>query len=301
MANYKIIGADQKEYGPISEERVRQWISEGRSNAQSQAQAEGTTGWQPLSAFPEFAGALSAGAGRPPAGTVPPPMLATPPHAKTSGLAVTSLVMGILGFFTCGLSGLPGVIFGILGLNRIHKSRGQLGGKVMAVVGLCLSGATLLLLPILAGLLLPALARARSQARTFRDARNIQCVNNLKQLGLAVRLYSNDNKDKFPIAAKWCDTIQPDVGGQTSVFQCPSDRGAQCTYAFNARLSGMEEGKISPNTVMIFESQGGWNLSGGPELMIKQPRHGNTFSVCLADGSVQQVTPERLSQLVWDP
>jgi hypothetical protein len=51
---YKIIGADQKQYGPISEDQIRQWISEGRVNGQTVACAEGTEEWKPLSQFPEF-------------------------------------------------------------------------------------------------------------------------------------------------------------------------------------------------------------------------------------------------------
>lgn len=51
---YKIIGADQKEYGPISAEQIRQWIAEGRVNGQTQVCAEGTQDWKPLAAFPEF-------------------------------------------------------------------------------------------------------------------------------------------------------------------------------------------------------------------------------------------------------
>jgi hypothetical protein len=51
---YKIIGADQKQYGPISADQIRQWISEGRVNGQTVACAEGTDAWKPLSAFPEF-------------------------------------------------------------------------------------------------------------------------------------------------------------------------------------------------------------------------------------------------------
>ncbi|HLP77719.1 MAG TPA: DUF4339 domain-containing protein, partial [Candidatus Paceibacterota bacterium] len=56
---YKIIGADQKAYGPVTEIQIRQWIAESRVNGQTQAQAEGTEGWMPLSAFPEFADAFS--------------------------------------------------------------------------------------------------------------------------------------------------------------------------------------------------------------------------------------------------
>ncbi len=55
---YKIIGADQKEYGPVSAEQLRQWVTEGRVNAQTQARAEGETEWKPLSAFAEFADVL---------------------------------------------------------------------------------------------------------------------------------------------------------------------------------------------------------------------------------------------------
>ncbi len=55
---YKIIGADHKEYGPISGDHIRQWIAEGRLNANTQAQAEGAAQWQPLSAYAEFAEAL---------------------------------------------------------------------------------------------------------------------------------------------------------------------------------------------------------------------------------------------------
>lgn len=45
---------------------------------------------------------------------------------------------------------------------------------------------------ILAGMLLPALARAREEARRK------SCMNNMKQIGTAIRLYSNDNREFHP-------------------------------------------------------------------------------------------------------
>src|ERR1035437_8448144 len=54
----KIIGADKKEYGPVSADQLHQWISEGRANAQSLVQLVGSAEWKPLSAFPEFAEVL---------------------------------------------------------------------------------------------------------------------------------------------------------------------------------------------------------------------------------------------------
>lgn len=63
MANYNIIGGDGKEYGPVTEAEIRQWIAEGRLNAASQAKAESDSEWRSLGIFPEFAGAFSAASG----------------------------------------------------------------------------------------------------------------------------------------------------------------------------------------------------------------------------------------------
>ena len=51
---YKIIGADGKEYGPITADQLRQWIAEGRANANTKVLAEGTTEWKALAEMPQF-------------------------------------------------------------------------------------------------------------------------------------------------------------------------------------------------------------------------------------------------------
>ena len=55
MANYFIIGGDGKEYGPITETDVQQWLAEGRLAASSLAKAESDAEFRPLEKFPEFA------------------------------------------------------------------------------------------------------------------------------------------------------------------------------------------------------------------------------------------------------
>jgi hypothetical protein len=71
---FKIIGGDQKEYGPISVEQIRQWIRDGRLNAQTPAQRGGEGEWLPLSAFEEFADIFQPGiAPGTPATSIPAP------------------------------------------------------------------------------------------------------------------------------------------------------------------------------------------------------------------------------------
>ena len=48
------------------------------------------------------------------------------------------------------------------------------------------------IIAILAGLLLPALARAKQKALSM------QCLNNFRQIGLAITMYANDNRDTLP-------------------------------------------------------------------------------------------------------
>ena len=52
---YKIRGVDGKEYGPVTPDQLRGWITERRANAETQIQAEGSSEWKALSEFPEFA------------------------------------------------------------------------------------------------------------------------------------------------------------------------------------------------------------------------------------------------------
>jgi hypothetical protein len=77
---FKIIGADQRPYGPVSADQLRQWIADGRADARTLAQAEGGIDWRPLVTFTEFAGLFPA--------EVPPPPGALPP--MTGALAPAS-------------------------------------------------------------------------------------------------------------------------------------------------------------------------------------------------------------------
>jgi uncharacterized protein DUF4339 len=75
MAHYRIIGGDQKEYGPASADDLRHWIAEGRLSRQTLILAEGSSEWKPLATFGEFAEALQVQAGQIPSrGATTPPV-----------------------------------------------------------------------------------------------------------------------------------------------------------------------------------------------------------------------------------
>lgn len=291
MANYSVIGSDLKEYGPVSSEELRKWIAEGRIAADSKVRPEGGTEWLPVSQVPELAGALKKSSPPP----IPASAFSPPNKAKTSGLAVTSLVLGILGFFSCGVTALVGLIFGIIALVKVSNSKGALRGKSIALAGTIISAVFLVMIPFFAALLLPALAAAKAKAQ------EINCINNEKQLALAVRIYSSSNTNHFPPAATWCDAIKPSVGSDR-VFKCPAaNPNSRCDYAYNAKLDGADANSVNPQTVMIFESDAGWNAHGGPELEVLPRHRQHIVIVAFADGSVQRLQTSSLGSLRWNP
>lgn len=68
---FKIIGGDGKQYGPVTVDQVREWITSGRANGQTMAQRDGDADWKPLAQIPEFAEAFSASATPPPPPSAP--------------------------------------------------------------------------------------------------------------------------------------------------------------------------------------------------------------------------------------
>lgn len=229
----------------------------------------------------------------PPAATPPPPPpLPAPAKAKLSALAVLSLVFGLLG--CTGIGALAGLVCGIVALVRINRSAGRMTGRGLAIAGVVVSA---LMVPIGAGLLLPALSQAKSKAQT------IASVNNLKQLGLAARIYSTDHADTFPAAERWTETLKPILGPDMDrVLRRPANAGAACGYGYNQAVAGKKESEVDPDTVLFFELEVPECDAVGGEELLRHPRsNGETVVVGYADGSVMQLRLERLSELRWEP
>ena len=142
---YKLIGADGKEYGPVSADQLRQWISEGRANYETSVLTENAVEWRPLGAFAEFAAALAAAT--PPATFRP---LYSGSSTRTNGMAIAGFVLGLFSVFSCICccvsppSATLGLIFSCLSLSQINANPQQTG-RSMAITGLVLSILGLLL------------------------------------------------------------------------------------------------------------------------------------------------------------
>ena len=146
---YKIIGADDREYGPISLEQLRQWRAQGRVNAQTRVLVVGETNWKTIADLPE----LTSSAAPPPSISQPIQPLAnqtaTGLGQRTNGFAVAGLIIGLFSLFLfCCCAGLPfnllGLTFSIIGLAQINSRPDTYSGKGIAIVGLIASGLSLL-------------------------------------------------------------------------------------------------------------------------------------------------------------
>ena len=206
----------------------------------------------------------------------PPSLPGTPPAKTQNGLSITSLVLGILSpvclFF---LTGIPAIVTGHIAFARAKRDPQRYGGANMALTGLILGyislATTFMLIP--AALLLPALSKAKSRAQT------IACVNNMKQIGLAARLWSNDHNDFYP----------PDFLSMSNelftpkILACPGDTTKK-------KVESWSQFSPAANLSYEFLTPSAKESEITSEVAFRCPIHGN---IGLGDGSVQQVGKRR--------
>ncbi len=183
---------------------------------------------------------------------------------KTSGMAITSMILSVSCFPFLGVFGIVwilGLVFGLVALNRINKSGGQLKGKGFAIAGIAVSSAGLAVLLTLVGVLL-----------IFNSASNISLHKKLKMqeenkqpeiAGIVQVIYVNgdpNNNCELPLFTEEQLKNGAHIEGQ---IECPSqigksvivkwefdgeDKGDEL-YDFNITVPGEDKTTVFVKTV----------------------------------------------------
>jgi len=128
--------------GPVTYQDLQRMAAQSEIGPDTLVWRSGMADWVPCRQFPDFSFAGQGTQSSAPASphTQPHSAFAAPSYAqvplRTSGLAVASLVLGIL--FLCGIGSLLATIFGAVALSQISRSNGTLTGRGMAIAGLVL-------------------------------------------------------------------------------------------------------------------------------------------------------------------
>jgi len=195
-----------QQLGPFTPDQLRSHILSGTFQVTDLAWHEGAADWAPLNSYPAIVGpSQSSGAApRSTPGGRPP---------ESSGLAVASLVLGILSFFTGGLTSIPAIICGHISLSHIKKAAGRMSGNGLAIGGLVTGYLGLIMIAALAlGIALPVFAAVKEKAQETK------CLSEAKQLALGCKLYASDHDGNYPPTL---NQLFPEYLTDKKLLECP--------------------------------------------------------------------------------
>lgn len=296
---YNIIGADGKQYGPVTLEDLRSWLAQGRINAQTRVQVVGSEEWRPAREVAELT-SLFRDYGTASPGAPPPVLTPVAGNEKRTGMAVLSFVLGLCSFVLClsFITAIPSIILGHLARRRVEHSPSQFGGKGFATAGIVLSYVSILFTLVIAAFVLPMASQVRRRG-PMRGAGmpnrpnmpvRVDCQNNLRQIGLAMKVWALERNDQFPfnvstnaggtleLCARGPDGFEIDP---TVHFMVISNDLSTTAYLVCPRDSGKHP---AADFAVLRHENISYQLRTGPNINGDNPQE--ILAVCPVDGNV---------------
>lgn len=143
-----------------------------------------------------------------------------------SHLALWALVIGVLSLCV-GPLGVAAIVLGVIAITRTSGPDGH-GGLGLAIAGTVLGVVGTLGTCLMAGILLPAIGAARSEARAVMSEAK------LRQLQMGMANYHADNGGVFPPADNWQPVLMDSLVGDSddTYFTSPLSDGDDVEYVF---------------------------------------------------------------------
>ncbi len=184
-----------------------------------------------------------------------PPPVPTASHSvpKTSGLAIAALVCGILSIIGGAIFIIPlllAIIFGHIALSQCNRDP-QIGGKGLAIAGLCMGYVSILFTGLLAAMAIPAFQKVREHSMQKTMS------NNARQIAAAAQqvMLMNGNK---PVSF----TIDPANGRVTGPlaeyvpYVTPGTVGVDSTFANDVDGFSLQHPKTYGGKEVRFDAEG---------------------------------------------
>ena len=146
------------------------------------------------------------------------------------------------------------------------------------------------IIAILAAILFPVFSKAREKARQTK------CTSNLKQMVLALQIFTQENDEKLPLASEAWSAI----GVPPAILICPTKgKSAPNGYVYNGLADGLTLGEITDHTTALMFADGTApnNIATDNQQHI-DARHGGKLLAGFLDGHVEMQTSPVMLDLI---